>query len=156
MQPGSRSQLPPQQQYQQPVPYAQPPQYPYYQPPAGPPKRNRHLVIIVIVLVVVGVVGVAAAALILRGPTMTITNFQLTDQRSCLFGSGGDVAVTLDLVNTGGNGFAVIAYTLDGITDHTNQYHVPGGTSLPVHDSVFVSDCNAHTVAAQITSEFAG
>ncbi len=90
---------------------------------------------------------------------MAITNFQLNDQRSCgPFGSGnGYVGVIFDLVNTGGSGFATVAYTLDGATDHTNVYHVPGSTTLSgVHDFVFVPDCNAHTVAAQITSLTSG
>jgi hypothetical protein len=113
--------------------------------------------VVAVIILAVGGLG-AAAAFFLRGPAMAITNFQLTDQRSC-GGSGsgnGNVAVTFDLVNTGGSGFATVAYTVDGATDHTNVYHVQGDTSLPVHDSVFVKDCNAHTVAAQIQTQTAG
>lgn len=137
------------------------PQYasPYHQPPTAPlPRSGRKTALVVVVVVVLAIAALGVTASFLRGPDMALTNFQLTDHRSCgAFGSGnGYVAITFDLVNTGGSGFASIAYTLDSVADHTNVYHVPGGNSLPVHDSVFAPDCSAHNVQAQITAQRAG
>lgn len=146
---------PPQQPYAQPPAYAQPPPYPYY--PAPPPaKGKRTLLIAIIVIVVVAVAGIGIAAFLSRGPSMALTNFQLNDQRSCLIGTGGNVLVSFDLVNTGGSGFARVAFQVDNATDHTNQYYVAGGSQLHVSDPVYISDCASHYVSVRIVSEFTG
>ena len=133
---------------------------PWYPPP--PPEKKgigtgAIVAIIVVVVVVVVIVGALAAyaffagiqqsANLLAQPNVTVTNAHGTYLEDCgAFGSQTTQwSFTADLVNTGGAGYAVLSYDVNGQTVTTNNYYVAANTQIPVSDGVTVHACYSTT-----------
>ncbi len=120
--------------------------------PATRGRLVRRVVLAVSLALAIGLAEVLVLAAIV-GPNMTIAHFRLDDQRLCLDAKGGYVYARFDLVNTGRNGFAVVSFTIDAVSDHSKNYYVPRGTELYVWEPIRLSDCDLHFIGAEITNE---
>jgi hypothetical protein len=64
------------------------------------------------------------------------------------------VAFSFSLVNAGSaNGFADVAFTVDGSSAWSNRYFVSMNSSVPVSGSVTLNDCGAHTFKVVVTNQ---
>ena len=143
---------------------------PAYYPPSPPQKsglsKDAKVVIIVgIVVVAVFVLGLRIGTLQQQAaqqqaadPNIEVTNRQGVYSRDCGGYASNTTTWTLSatLVNTGGRGYAEIAYQLNGATVTSNNYFVNSQSSLDIRYAFSLNSCQdpaGSTYSIVVTSQ---
>ncbi len=66
-----------------------------------------------------------------------------------------DIRYIVKVQNSGGTGWANVAFEVDGNVQDATVVHVGGGTFVWVTDIVYMNDCATHTTSAEVISEWA-
>lgn len=66
-----------------------------------------------------------------------------------------DIRYVVKVQNSGGTGWANVAFEVDGSVEDAVVVHVGGGTFVWVTDFVYLNDCATHTTSAEIISQWA-
>ncbi len=65
------------------------------------------------------------------------------------------VNFTSSLVNAGSSdGFADVAFTVDGVSAWSNSYFVPKGGTLPINGHIVLDDCGAHAFDIVVQNQY--
>ncbi len=127
---------------------------PVYYPPSPPQKSGMSKEAKVVIIVGVVVVAVIILALIVGAfqqqasvPNIEVTNRQGLYSRDCGVYASNTTTWTLSatLVNTGGRGYATIAYELNGATVASNSYFVNSQSSLDIRYGFTLNSCQDPT-----------
>ena|SRR5438552_18641833 len=128
---------------------SQQPPPPSYYPPAPPQKSGMSteakVAVIVGVIVVVIILALVAGAFRQQAaePNIEVTNRQGTYSRFCgsYYSNTTTWTLSATLVNTGGRGYAEIAYRLNGATVTSNSYFVNSQSSLDISYGFTLNSC---------------
>lgn len=127
---------------------SQPPPPTYYPPP--PPQKSgmrTEVKVAIIVGAIVAVIIVAGVAASFQQqattPNIEVTNRQGTYSRSCgsYYSNTTTWTLSATLVNTGGRGYAEIAYQLNGATVTSNNYFVNSQSSKDISYGFTLNSC---------------
>ncbi len=127
--------------------------------PFGPPRRSRLRLVLVVVVAVV-----AASALggylywLSLQPHIVLTDAYLIDGRLCEFGVWryGGMSLFVDLANSGGAGWADVAFYFDGAYQGAYRIYVLHDSTKSGGIDISVQDCLQHSGDATIVDQYAG
>ncbi len=122
-------------------PPAPPPPYP---PPKSGMSAGAKAAIIVGAILAVIIVALIASAFIVAQPSIHVTDAHAYSVEDCGFLGSRTTrwSFSATLVNTGGRGYAEVAYQINSTTVTSNNYFVNSQSSLLVSASVDLSVCH--------------